>query len=442
MRTDLKFRQWAGALVVLALSWAWGLRESWSQFPARGTDAEMGDYVDQLLLLSGLAKAHTLRDTLAWWTGSWAGGETRAFYRPLPSLIWWFQLQLFGRNGAQGFMAVHFASHFVACVLLFAFLWRVLGGRVALLSVAIWASGALAWMTLPVPAPALLWWKDSVDVWLASALVLCLWSLLSFWRTGQKRFFAFAVGAQLLAIAVKEMSYITPFLAGLLLWHEWDGERALSRSAQVRSVAVLPGIVAVAFVFRLWALHGMGFRFGTNGSWFYRFCSYCIGGRPASLFSLGDVAPVGVALVLIAALIWRRSGWRRMWPCALAGIVLVLWNDWKSGEAFNTLYRLLSLLPLWAASFYADVLVALAVIGFWWQFGRVRDRIQLFGYGWLLLAYLPLLSASIMGHALYIPSIGWAICAGKLLSEAIEYSAMVARTRLMTRPGVALTSQP
>jgi len=63
------------------------------------------------------------------------------------------------------------------------------------------------------------------------------------------------------------------------------------------------------------------------------------------------------------------------------------------------------------------------VAGFWWQFGRRRDRYQLFGYGWLLLAYSPLLTAPITEHALYVMSLGWAICGANLLCEALAWLA-------------------
>lgn len=414
--------KWPLAVLVVLLAWCLGLSIPFT-FIGGAFDLEMGDYVDQAVLIRGLKEPQTFADTLKWWVGPWLGESAAKFYRPLTSLVWWLEFQVFGEATADGFLLVHFASHLLVCFVALGFLRRVIGGKVAGGAVALWASGLLAWPTLPTPLPALGFWKDDPDMWVSASVILSLWALLSFWRTGNGRFWGLAVGAQLVAIAFKEMSYILPFLAALLLWHQWPQLSKGSRTLQVRSVLLSFGVVGVAFVFRFWALQGFGFRFGSNNSWFYRFAINVLGGRSAgTLFGGGDFAPLGVALLLICAvLLLRRQLTKGTALTGAIGAALVVGADVHAHEAFNTFNRILTVSPWWAAMFYSDLAIALVMVLFWWQLFARRDRTQLFGWAWVFLAYLPLTTAPITEHALYIVSLGWAICAGSLLVQAATW---------------------
>jgi len=418
----VKSQQRALAVFAIVGAWMFGLQKSWSHFSSL-SDVLMNDPVDQNELLQGLHKVHSFGDTLAWWTGSWAAGDGVKFYRPLPSLLWWCELRVFGDKGAQGFMTIHFASHLLVCFLAFGFLRRVIGGRPALLAIGLWASGALSFLTLPTPLAALDYWKDDVDLWMSLAVISSLWALLSFWKTGDRRFWALAVFAQIVGISIKEMSYITPILALTLLWHQRLHPQ-ISLRLKAMSIAPFFLLVALASVFRFWALGGMGFRFGTNGSWMMRFVSYCVGGRPLFLpIADHDFGPLGVALTLFSLGLWFWSHRRPAIVGAVLGLGCIAGSDWLAGEWFNTFFRLISLFPLWAAMFWVDFLLTTAILISWWRWARGRDPNQTWGYLWILGAYAPLLTAPVTEHALYLVSLGWGIWLAVALESLAQEAA-------------------
>ena len=63
--------------------------------PPGSADTRSPHYdLDTWLIHGGLVKAPRFRDTLRWWTGTWAGQVP--FYRPIPSMVFWAEWKLFG----------------------------------------------------------------------------------------------------------------------------------------------------------------------------------------------------------------------------------------------------------------------------------------------------------------------------------------------------------
>ncbi|RYG63534.1 hypothetical protein EON80_21035 [bacterium] len=387
----------------------------------------MDDVIDQQAIFKGLVRTHSFSQAWAWWTGPWVGywgdGQVNSFYRPLTSLVWYTQYRLWGPNGTWPFMVMHFVWHLVVCLLAVAFFRHIVGYRIALAAIVIWASGFLFQLTLPAPQAALYWWKDDPDLWISISVLLTLWSLLSYWRTSKSRFLISAVLFQIVGIAFKEMAYVTPVMAGLVLWSEWRKHRFAFQPRHWAPIVGLVSIVILAYIFRTWALQGPGFRFGSNGSWLERWVLYNIGGRSASLALAGELGSTSMALTALglAALAWKK--WKAGAVVLACGLALMLWFDGSRGQLFATPIQFLSSspsVPFWKMPIVQDSLQAFLIFVLWTDFFNRRDPRQVFGYGWMLFAYLPLLTAPITEHALYLPSMGWALFLAVALDNVIR----------------------
>jgi hypothetical protein len=122
------------------------------------------DPVDSGLITEGLEKTTGWKHALRWWSGPWVAwiddgngqGHGVKFYRPLSSLVWWLQFQSFGHQGLAPFTVVHALSHLLVLSVALLFFRELLGLRVAVLSLGIFAlhlAGILFY--LPSPRAAL-----------------------------------------------------------------------------------------------------------------------------------------------------------------------------------------------------------------------------------------------------------------------------------------------
>lgn len=407
--TKIKGFWWWGSIVValiLALDWPWSMLAV-----ARNSDLVMFDLIDQLYIVDALERAHTFRETLMWWYGQWSRSDL-SFYRPLTSLVWWLQFQAFGgkEHGALGFTVVHLLLHAGVCALLLGFLRRLIGDRGALVAVVLWASGFAEKFTLPTPLPALGYWRDDPEMWTFIWCLLCLGSLLSYWQTGKRWFYAGAIAALVMGICFKEMAYIFPVLALLLLWHQKKCDMTVPMKARIWSICGLFAINSVAFIYRCWALQGFGSRYGSNGSWLHRWALSVAGGRPAYMIVHGMIGAWGVVLGIIAlwALYQRRYLLAGILAALCAGFIFV--NDTVMGIPWQTFYQLMLPFPLWKGGIYGDIVNSFVVLAVWLGCLKYRNRTLILGLTWGAIAYLPLLSCAVLEHAMYLPSIGWAIC--------------------------------
>lgn len=390
-----------GLLIVL-LCGVWGIRSAQVVHPSyHGADILKGDPIDTPYIIAGLERSPSFQDTLSWWHGTWIQGEEIPFYRPLTSLAWWGQYQIFGRYGLFGFMAVLALSHLLVVFLMFLLLRELLGLRIATLSAGLFALHAtLTPFLLPSGLWALIHWKDNPEPWCSAAYIVSLWCFLRLVRGAPSRFLVFSLLAFFVAICFKEMAYTLPFMLLGLLWYE---KKLVTHG---RFTAPFFALAALMFAFRFWALGGMGFRFGTNGSWLSRWLMNLFGGAPMAEMTRGYFWPFVIAS-LFAALLWFLSGRSRVGVLGLSGaagfaLLLIYRNSQDMSDPFY--YQILGSAMPWINAVYTLAALFLA-----WRFVRNRERGQIFGWLWALITYIPLMTAPITQHALYLVAIGWSI---------------------------------
>ena len=420
------------ALLIIWLCALWGLRPAWDYVRAQPTGDIIGaDPVDSGLITEGLEKTTNWNHTLRWWNGPWVAwideegvgqnkGHGVKFYRPLSSLVWWLEFQAFGRQGLAAFTLVHALSHLLVLGVALLFFRELLGLRVAFCALCVFAlhlTGTLFY--LPSARAALVEWKDGPDLWCATFYLLSLWCFTRFVRSSNVRWQVAAWVFFVLALLVKEMAYTLPFLLVLILWFE-------NRLDRWKSLLPFWIFAAVAFVFRYWALEGFGFRFGSNGSWPQRWFMDCVGGMPGANLSRGDGLPLAlgcVAVALVIRLVPQRLGFQNSRPwllwliaalLAYAATELAYSSD--PGDAFWRLFLFeMGNNSVWRMTLYTFALLLLLA-----RFAVRRPRVQLFAYGWVLLSYLPLMTAPITHHAHYFVAFGWSLWLAWALLDVVN----------------------
>ena len=315
-------------------------------------------------------------------------------------------------------MTVHLLLHVSVCVGFMALARSFVSERLALLAGALWAWCALDAVTLPTASAALIYWKDDPDMTCSGAILVALWCWTRFFRGGDRRFMWAAFSAQLVAIGIKEMAYVLPFLVLALCWYERAGKRAAA-------VAATFCLTAAAYAFRWWALQGPGFRFGTNGSWDYRFVLHCLGGRGMALAYQGQSGVLGVACLSIGAVLLARRRWRGGAVLATVGAAGIAWTDLHAPMPWATFNQMImpfvATFPQAALGFYFDALATGMIVVMFVRLATRRDRRQLLAFAWMLAAYLPLLTAPLTDHALYLTSAFWALFFALGLTDLLRF---------------------
>lgn len=347
-----------------------------------------------------LAKIETIGDTLKWWTGSWAMGPEYPYYRPLTSLMWWLEYKAFGANGLAGFLIIHVLLHIAFVLTLWRFLAELFNERIAAITACIFASN-LAWTLfyLAVPQDSMSSWIDDPEMTCSMSIVMALWCYLRYLRRNDSKWLFFSLALYFVAILWKESAYVVPFFATLLLWHEKQLKRW-------HSALPFAAITVLAFAYRTWALQGMGFQFGTNGSWWQRAAAELLGGGTVATLIYGDTLP-------LLLMLWCASAvtlWRREWVKSAALLI-------ASAGAYYQLQRYAShligmdsqLLRLMFLDAWLSAARFALLAFFAYRFVTKRTRGQIFAYGWILCAYLPLLKGVFTPHALYFVAAGWAL---------------------------------
>jgi hypothetical protein len=408
----------------------WGLRSAWDYVQAIPTGDIVGlDPIDSGLITEGLEKTKSWHNTLSWWRGPWVAwidegngqGHGVKFYRPLSSLVWWIEFQAFGRQGLAAFTIVHALSHLLVLSMALLFFRELFGLRVAALSLGIFAlhlAGILFY--LPSPRAALVQWKDGPDLWCSMAYLASLWCFLKFTRGGGTGWLSGSVGGFVMAICFKEMAYTLPLILLLLLWNEGK------LSSHWRFAVPFCLVAAAAFGFRWWALEGFGFRFGSNGSWPSRWFMDCVGGMAGANLSRGDGLPLALscaATALVIRLRPHRLGLpsARAWPLWLmaAFFIYALTEFAYSTNPGDAFWRLF-LFETDNNSVWRMMLYTLALLLLLTRFVVRRPRVQMFAYGWVVLTYLPLMTAPITHHAHYFVGFGWSIWMAYSLLDVLD----------------------
>lgn len=179
-------------------------------------------------------------DTSTAWSMEHA--SNRGIYRPVVSLAYWAQYQLFGLNAA-GFRLVNLALHLTCVALVFRWLERRIGSadRAAILAV---TAGSLLFAIHPSRAESVAWISGSTDLW------MCLWILvgLEVWERRTDRAATIIAGAAFaLAFFSKEVAVVVPVLLVVDAWLRPDesrGKRTRRRQMR-RATALLAGLSVI-----------------------------------------------------------------------------------------------------------------------------------------------------------------------------------------------------
>lgn len=357
---------------------------------------------DTLYLREAVAAHPHFLDTLRWWYHPWY--HDVPYFRPLSMVLFWCQHKLFGDNGVLGFEGMHWFWHGLFLVLLWGFLSQIAGRGRAALAVGLFAAALNSELSLPTGADAFNCWKDSVDVWAASFMVLCAWSYVRYLRSNDIRWWAGMVAAWFLNLAIKESGYITPFILVLVLWYE---NKIRSHWKSLLPVFML---APCAWLYRSWAVGGYGNKTGTGDAWLTRFALDALG-LPARVVS-GDwisLAPVALG-VGIGVFLWRREKhrgglWQPLLYSSVAAVVCVLVTSWRTGIPLTDTLARLAIESAWR-----DVPLCALLTGFWALLFAERRRIQIFGLLWIWINFTPLIiQPPTSSHVYYPIAPGWSL---------------------------------
>lgn len=345
-------------------------------------------------------------DTLRWWYGPW-GQKYRPFYRPIPSTLFWTQYQLFGVNGKFQFHVLLLLWHFVALLVIWRFLVDLLGKGVGTFATCLWCANVAHYLSMIGPGEALWAWKDTVESWHALAHTACLWAFLRFLKTEDRRWQIAAFFLFWLALCVKELSYMAPFLMLLLTWYQGR------LRTHWRTVLPFFALAGAMFVFRYWALgFHMGFRMGSNNSWKVRLVNENFGGAFTRGIN-GDC--LLLSIVVLALGCWHLYHRRLKWGVAglVSAVALLFYTAYCSGLSVeDTASRLL------VESEWIEFPLLCLILFFWRRFFKNQNRHQILGVLLALIVYAPLTSGPNTAHIFYFVSIGWSIWLAYALLDA------------------------
>ena len=393
--------------IVVLLCGVWSVRYQAIGIPSQGTHLREWDDVDTVILTKGFAATQGWRDTGKWWHGSWIAGNEVKFYRPITSLVFYIQYRAFGMHGRHQFTAVLLLLHLVVLVVLFLFLSDLFDKRMAALATCLFTLSAADIFGFPSPRFALEVWKDQPEALVTLPYIGSLWCLLRYIRTEYSGWLFGSLGVFVLAILTKEMAYTLPIMAALLLWH---GGKFKSHW---RILILFFGLAIALFLFRFWALQGMGFRYGSNDSWFYRWTLNMMGGYPLAAIYRGDTLPLAMVYAGVGGVLALRRAFVAAGCSLVTAIAIYFVTD--SGNLQHNILSRLSTVELWR---YVALTAALIFILF--RFFKRRDRNQWFGWLFVLIAYIPLMGFHVTSHAWYLPGIGWAIFFAYAIQDVVR----------------------
>lgn len=366
--------------------------------PSWVATADGGGDLDTILIQGGIGAAPEWRDTLRWWTGTWVGQVP--FFRPLTSYVFWFEARAFGdREPSYTFCAL--IAHALATA---AFAWCAL--QVARRFGVGWcalAAGAAVWLWLdgwPIffhreatCAAVYGLWKNQPDS-LAAAFA-CL--AIGLWCLKRTRW---ALLAFLGALGFKEAAIFVPIAVLAIVMVEGERRRAWPWVATT----------VVYLAYRALALgSALGYTYGSNESWPYRFLVSAFGplGENVALSRWPVLVLSGLSLAALG--IGPRIARRGLWPAMAAAIV------WLAALGF--VCALVGGGRSWAEGMWLALdasmlessfgLVAFAVL--LWAAWRRALALVAGGLAWSLGALAPTLASPGPMHRFYVVDGGYAL---------------------------------
>jgi len=373
-------------------SWVWNNNDSVVQSEAINAKDN-----DMRLILGGLYTVERFADTAKWWHSTWAGQVP--FWRPLTSLFFWVEVNLFGER-YDYWLGVSVFLQLVVCSLLVAFVARISGrlwlGLLAAIYLAAWRLPIQLGMSeLFTAAPAGIASqspKDQPELLVSICILLTLVFALS-------RRWGWLILSATLAVCFKESGWLSfPLALAVILWS--DGVKGL-KAIPTKWWIALVLIVVVLICARASAGPEVfrGYRIGGNQAWALRL------GNALGYYPINNLLiPFNAAAVLLGAaglMIGLSRAGSRVKPCliGLAACVAAPIHMLLTGEGIEV-----SLTQLFAMNWHVTVvsviyLIPLACL--------VRNRqcwrlAILFG-GMMVVAALPYAGASqVLRHALYL----------------------------------------
>ena len=125
LKSDIQ--SWAAILLVLIAALYYTLPQvhellnNWNSLPTHSWTLTPGTRpgmrmppaidIDTMLIHGGVVAAPSLRDTLRWWHGTWAGQVP--FFRPLSSYAFWLDWKLFGSREPR-YLLLSIVLHLIA----------------------------------------------------------------------------------------------------------------------------------------------------------------------------------------------------------------------------------------------------------------------------------------------------------------------------------------
>ncbi|RYF39651.1 MAG: hypothetical protein EOO38_22985 [Cytophagaceae bacterium] len=334
--------------------------------------------------------------------------------------------QLGGPNSLHVFLLVHLFWHLAFTLALWKLISQWWSNKGALLCIWLWCVGAPASLnTYATPFGALNMWKDDPEMTVALCVLGAMMATRAFVLTSRKRWAFLALVAFAFSLSLKESGYVTPFFVAFTLW------RFGATKPQWRLVPLFLVTAIVAFGYRTWALQGLGGYHGTNGSWWMRAVNELGGGTISASAWSGASMTVSVAALILGVSDWLRD--RRKNSLFWIGLCVVAWA-WSESNSSERGGSLLQLFDFEMKNPVYNVLPSFLLVFIVWQlFLTRRPRVMLWGYIWVLLAYIPLLKQAVTAHGFYFVSVGWALwLAGALASIYPQFRRVLQSEKVKT----------
>ncbi|MFO7946819.1 MAG: hypothetical protein R6V19_08385 [Armatimonadota bacterium] len=282
-------------------------------------------------------------DIGSWWTRPWIQHEM--YYRPLASMLFFLQGQVFGMN-FQGYCIVSWIANTINVLLL-----CLLGASLARGSdrvrigvgvlaglLFLWAKhpGGVDWSIARVTWGVMPWWPVQTDIFSLMFSLLSLLLLDRYLQSRRRGLLVVALASFVAALLFKEMALAVPLMVPALVWYR-------SRKDVLRLSAAYLGIGVIFYVVRsLAAPAASGLEYAGNFT-FLQYAFY-VANRLTSLLMAGELVPVvtsaGIIAIVIVAL-WRRLEW--IWT----GLIMLLWLL-GSAQLVGGNFALITILDTWA----------------------------------------------------------------------------------------------
>ena len=364
--------------------------------------------------IAGAAATATWGDAAGWWTGAWI--EPRMpYYRPLPSLLFWAEYSLFGRD-FQKYSVVSWLVNAGCSAILFLLALSLLRDRPPKLALAL---GLLAvflfntrrniagpgWEPYPIAWSLMPYWPSQTDLFSLLFSLLSLRVLDRYAEKPTRRRLAGAVGLYAVGLLCKEMTIALALLGPLWVWY-----RRRKMPWEVAGIYLGLGLAFLAA--RSWLVPGawgpespVAMKLGAKLLFYLNYeLFYAYGGA-------GIIWPIPTAWGLLA-MVWalRRYGKSLIWLLP-GGLIWTILMCQLLGFNFTdfTLPKPLGVLAL-SLVFWGGLVVL----------GRSRSRLN-----WTLVAMVAVVHVPILHvigpHYQYWPAAFWSLLGVALLLSAGDW---------------------